>query len=81
MTSSAGQSFQQWDYRCLTYTDESLATLRDKVTETVKELGQQGWEMVNASLTHTQTGRGIEGGSGVLYFTYSVLCYFKRPLG
>jgi len=42
MTASDGQPYQQWDYRCLTCTDESLETLRDKVTETVKELGQQG---------------------------------------
>lgn len=40
MASSADQSYQQWDYRCLTYTDSSLQTLRDKVTETAKELGQ-----------------------------------------
>jgi hypothetical protein len=81
MTASAGQPFQQWDYRCLTYWDANLETVRDKVTETARELGQQGWEMVNASLTHTKTSSGMRGGSGVWYFTYSVLCYFKRPIG
>ena len=83
MASSADQSYQQWDYRCLTYTDESLETLRDKVTETVKELGQQGWEMVNAAMTHTQVGsRPNPRATGSIWtFEYSVLCYFKRPIG
>jgi hypothetical protein len=81
MTSSAEQSYQQWDYRCLTYDDSSLETLRDKVTETARQLGQQGWEMVNASLTHTQTGERSTGQHTTIFFTYSVLCYFKRPIG
>ena len=67
MTSSANQ---QWDYRCLTWTNKNLQTLRDGITETAKELGQQGWEMVNATLAFVPLPA----------FEYGVLCFFKRPI-
>jgi hypothetical protein len=81
MTSSADQSYQQWDYRCLTWTNEDLKTLRDGITETSKELGKQGWEMVNASLTRTEIGSRPTGGGTMLTIEYSIICFFKRPIG
>jgi len=37
--------------------------------------------MVNASLTHAHTSTETSHGYAVLHLTYSVLCYFKRPIG
>jgi len=81
MASSANQSVQQWDYRCLTWTNLDLKTLRDGIIETAKELGQQGWEMVNASMDRTEiASRGTSSGS-IVTIEYSIICFFKRPIG
>jgi hypothetical protein len=79
---SADQPVQQWDYDAISWTLDDLDALRDGVNKKAKEWGQSGWEMVNASLTHTQVGSKKDGpyAKGILYFQYSIICWFKRPI-
>jgi hypothetical protein len=73
---------QDWEYRYFFWKDEDLQVVADKALEESTIQGQQGWEMVSSSLTHTEVGSKKSGpyAAGVLYFRYSLICYFKRPI-
>ena len=61
--------------------DEQYHDLRDGIIETAKELGQQGWETVNASMDRTEiASRGTTRGA-IATIEYSIICFFKRPIG
>lgn len=68
---------QKWQYKIVTYETKKLLKEEDAqetMSETVNDLGQDGWELV--SIAPLSTTQGLDLGGSTKAFTF----VFKRPL-
>jgi hypothetical protein len=68
----------QWDYTWFTTHDQALVQAMWLAGDRLTALGQQGWEMVNHTMTHTvaPVDSATPGSTGFL-----VTCFLRRALG
>ena len=61
----------QWRYRFAWYEGKSAEDLGNRISPVVNQLGEEGWEMLNTSVSLSPASGGLR---------YVMMCAFKRPV-